>query len=87
MIDMPKLPFAEKAMEPCISTETIQYHYAQSNKQTKCMLAPKKANIRTKCSYIEDFVLKQRYNLQVKPPNINKNLEKLLITLLNILNS
>ena len=29
MIDMPKLPFAEDAMEPFISAETIQYHYGK----------------------------------------------------------
>jgi len=27
MIDLPKLPFAENALEPFISEETIQYHY------------------------------------------------------------
>lgn len=32
MIDLPKFPFAENALEPFISTETIQYHYGKHHK-------------------------------------------------------
>lgn len=33
MIDMPPLPYAENALEPVISTETISYHYSKHTKK------------------------------------------------------